>query len=92
MPECAYLVGYVDDIMAIIMARNVEQTKRKVIIRTNSWLVGKGLKFSTEKTKLILLPRMCMPLEIGITTCDTTLATRKVVNNRGIRLAPRLTF
>ena len=33
---------------------------------------------ATEKTALLFLTRKCIPLEIDITTCDTTLATRKV--------------
>ena len=41
LTDGAYLVGYADDVAVIIVARNVEEAKRKVnqvIIRTNSWL------------------------------------------------------
>ena len=95
MPDGAYLVGYADDVDAIIVARNVEEAKRKVnqvIIRTKSWFEDKRLKFVTKKTELIFLTRKCIPLEVDITTCDTTLKTRKVVNYLGIRLDPSLTF
>ena len=41
MPDCEHLVGYADDVAAMIVARNIEEAKRKVnqvIIRAKSWL------------------------------------------------------
>ena len=94
-PWDAHLVGYANDVAAINVFRNVEDTERKVnqvIIRKESWLEGKGLKLAMEKTELILLTRKCIPVEINITTCDPDLTTWKVINNLGIRLDRKLTF
>ena len=44
MPDDAHLIRYADDVAAIIVARNVEEAKRKVnqmIIRKKSWLEDK---------------------------------------------------
>ena len=88
MPDGAYVFEYADDVAAIIVVRNIEEAKRKVtqMIRTKSRLEDQGLKLATEKTELIFLTKKCIPLEIDITTCDTTLTTWKVVNYFGIQL------
>ena len=73
MPDGAHLIGYADDVAAIIVARNIEEVKRKVkqvIIRTKSWLENKRLKLATKKMEVILLARKYIPLEIDITKCD----------------------
>ena len=51
-----------------------------MILRTKSWLQDGGLKLAAEKTELILNTRKRMPLENGMTTCDTILTIQKVVN------------
>ena len=68
MLDGAHLIA--DDVAVIIVARNIEDTKRKankVVIRTKSWLEYKGLKLATEIMDLILLVRKCIPLETNIT-------------------------
>ena len=44
MPDGTHLIGYADDIAAIIMAQNVKEAKRNVnqaIVETKSWLEDK---------------------------------------------------
>ena len=81
MPDDAHLIGYSDDIAAIIVARNVEEAKSKVNLE------DKELKLATEKMELIFLTSKCTPLKY-----DTTLTTRKVINYLAIRLDLRLTL
>ena len=41
MPEGTFLVGYADNIAAVITARNTEEAQRKlrrVMLRTKTWL------------------------------------------------------
>ena len=95
MPDETHLIGYADDVAAVIVARNMEEVRRKlnqVMMRTQSWLEDRGLQLATEKTELILLTRQHIPLELDVRVCDTTLRTKKVVSYLGIRLDPRLTF
>ena len=48
MPERTFLVGYGDDIAAVIPAKNTEEASRKlrrVMLRTKIWLNSHGLDF-----------------------------------------------
>ena len=54
MSDGAHLLGYADDVVAIIVAWNAEEAK------TKSWLEDKGLKLAMEKTVLIFLTRKCI--------------------------------
>ncbi|XP_018792198.1 PREDICTED: uncharacterized protein LOC108970924, partial [Bactrocera latifrons] len=56
MPDDCYLVGYADDIAAVITARNTEMA-------TQTWLNSHGLSLAAEKTEVILLTRKHIPLE-----------------------------
>ncbi|GBP00751.1 hypothetical protein EVAR_69681_1 [Eumeta japonica] len=60
MPEGTYLVGYADDIAAVITARNTEDAQRRlrqVMLRTRSWLDSHGLQLAMHKTELLLFTR-----------------------------------
>ena len=61
-------------------------------MKTRLILEDKQFKLAMEKTELIFLTRKCILLEMDISTCDTTLTTRKVISYLGIRLDLRLTF
>ena len=46
MPEDTFLVGYADDIAAVIRGRNTDKVQRRlrqVMMRTKSWLESHGL-------------------------------------------------
>lgn len=95
MPEETYLIGYADDLAAIITAKNIEQARRKLnqtMMRTLSWLEDHGLRLAAEKTEVILLTRRHMPLEIEMQTNEVNLTTSKVVKYLGVRIDSRLSF
>ncbi len=95
MPDDTYLVGYADDIAAIITARDTEDARRKlnqVMIRAQMWLDAKGLKLATEKTELVLLTKKHIPTIVDMRTITETLRTQKVVNYLGVRIDSRLTY
>nr|AMS38369.1 hypothetical protein [Bactrocera tryoni] len=95
MPDESYLIGYADDIAAVITARDTEEARRKlnqVMIRTQAWLDSHNLQLATEKTELLLLTNKHIPLEISMHTTTDILRTKKAVNYLGVRLDPRLTF
>lgn len=95
MPENTFLVGYADDIAAVIQARNTEDAERRlrqVMIRTKSWLHDHGLELATQKTELLLLTRRQIPTVVDMTVDDVTISTKKVVNYLGMRLDSKLTF
>lgn len=95
MPDETHLVGFADDIAALIVARDVPEAQRRlnqVMIRTMSWMESRGLKLATEKTELILLTRRHIPLEIDMRVCDSVIKTKKVVNYLGVRFDSRMSF
>lgn len=95
MPEDTFLVGYADDIAAVIKARNTDDAQRKlrqVMLRTQAWLDQHGLQLATHKTEVLLLTRRHIPLEIEMHIGDTQILTKKVVKYLGIRLDSKLTY
>lgn len=95
MPQDTFLVGYADDIAAVISARDSEEAKRKlrqVMIRTETWLDSHGLQLATQKTEVLLLTRRHIPVEINIDIGDITIQTKRCINYLGVRLDPKLTY
>ena len=67
MPEGTFLVGYRDDIAAVITARNTEEAHRKlrrVMLRTKTWLYSHGLDLAMYKTELLLIIDRRIPLHL----------------------------
>lgn len=95
MPQDTFLVGYADDIAAVIQVRNTEDAQRRlrqVMIRTKSWLDSRGLELATHKTELLLLTRRRIPVEINMQIDEVVIPTKKCINYLGIRLDSKLTF
>lgn len=95
MPDDCYLVGYADDIAAVISARDTDAAARKltqVMIRTQTWLDAHGLKLAAEKTELILLTRKHIPLEVDMRVHSETIKTSRVLKYLGVRLDNKLTY
>lgn len=95
MPQDTFLVGYADDIAAVIKARSMDEAKRKlnqVMIRTRMWLNAHGLQLAAHKTEILLITRKHMPLELDFNVGEVTLTSKRVLNYLGIRLDPKLTF
>lgn len=95
MPEDTFLVGYADDIAAVIKARSTDGAQRKlrqVMIRTKNWLDSHGLQLAMHKTELLLLTRRHIPIEIDMHVGDLIIPTKTSTKYLGIRLDPKLTY
>ena len=95
MPDDTFLVGYADDIAAVITARNTEEAQRKltqVMIRTQMWLNSHGLQLATQKTELLLLTRRHINVEMEMRVSNEVIKTQKAVKYLGITLDPKLTY
>ncbi|KAH8342698.1 hypothetical protein KR059_003696, partial [Drosophila kikkawai] len=82
IPEDTTIVGYADDIVAVITARNTEYAQRKltqVMIRVKRWLNSHDLKLADEKTELLLATRRRIPLEIDMRVGENVIRTQKVM-------------
>lgn len=95
MPADTFLVGYADDIAAVIKARDTNEAQmklRQVMIRTRTWLKDHGLELATQKTELLLLTRCHIPLEVDMQVDDVTMKTQRSIKYLGVRLDSKLTY
>lgn len=95
MPPEAYLVGYADDIAAVIPGRDMEEVERKlnqVMIRTKAWLDSRGLNLATEKTELMIITRRHIPLSVEMRVLTKNITTQNSIKYLGLRLDSRLNF
>lgn len=95
MPPGTFLVGYADDIAAVIKARDTEEAEiriRQVMVRTSAWLREHGLQLATHKTEIVLLTRRHIPREIDIRIQDGTIKTQQSIKYLGVRLDSKLTY
>lgn len=95
MPVDSYLVGYADDIAAVITARNMEEAQSKLnqaMLRTKSWLDSHNLKLATEKTELLIITGKHIPLEVDMRVLSGTITTSRSIKYLGLKLDSRLNF
>ncbi|XP_037929314.1 uncharacterized protein LOC119663784, partial [Teleopsis dalmanni] len=95
MPDNVHLVGFADDVAAVITARNVTEAQlrlNQVMLRTMEWMDDRGLKLATEKTELIILTKQQIPLEIEMRVWNSTIKTSKEMKYLGIQLDSRMSF
>ena len=83
MPEETVLVGYADDIAALIAARNVEMSQLKLnqVMRVvNTWMADHGLSLALSKTEIVILTKKridtIVPLRVGNEVVQTTRAAK----------------
>lgn len=95
MPDGTFLVGYADDIAAVITARDTEGAERKlrqVMLRARDWLDSHGLQLAMQKTELLLLTRKNIPVEVDMRIDDILVKTKRSIKYLGIRLDTKLTY
>lgn len=95
MPDDTFLVGYADDIAAVITARDTEDAKRRlnqVMRRVHKWMEDHGLSLAMEKTEIVLLTRRQIPTMIELQVGQEVLNTKEAVKYLGVRIDTKLTF
>uniref|UniRef100_A0A0A9Z5Y1 Reverse transcriptase domain-containing protein n=1 Tax=Lygus hesperus TaxID=30085 RepID=A0A0A9Z5Y1_LYGHE len=95
MPEGVFLVGYADDIVAVIRARTLEllqlklnQTMRRVI----RWMESRSLSLATQKTEIVLLTRKRIDRVIPMRVDEHTIMTSNAIRYLGVMLDGKLSF
>ena len=95
MPTDCFLVGYADDVAAVIQARTIElaQVKLDVIMRRiTRWMDEHGLTLATSKTEVVLFTRKRIPTIIPIQVGGTEVWTKPAAKYLGIMLDTKITF
>ena len=83
-----FLVGYADDIEAVITARNTEEVQRKlsrVILRTQTWLDSHGLDLAINKTELLLITGLHITFHVDMSIGNKIIRSKSSVRYLGIR-------
>ncbi|KAJ8975986.1 hypothetical protein NQ317_016232 [Molorchus minor] len=95
VPRNTFLVGYADDIAAVVVARDIEEAQNglnQVMRRAGAWLEDHGLSLAREKTELLLLTKQRIPAAIPFQVEDEEMEVKAVVKYLGVRLDTKLTF
>ncbi|XP_043469603.1 uncharacterized protein LOC122503210 [Leptopilina heterotoma] len=94
-PEDTFLVGYADDIAALITAKSTESAQRKLnqlMKRLLPWMQEHGFSLAMQKTEIVVLTgkriRLKIPFEVGMEIGTS----KRVVKHLGINLDSRLSF
>lgn len=95
IPGNTSLLGYADDLGAMIATRTTEEAQIKlnqVMRRVNNWMESHGLELAEAKTEIVLLttkriPRI-IPIQVGAEIIETKMAAKYL----GIMLDTKLNF
>lgn len=95
MPQDSILVGYADDVAAVIVARDIDLAQLKlnqVMRRLTEWMSDHKLVLAEHKTEIVMLTRKrintLVPMQVGQTIINTSRSTKYL----GVTLDTKLTF
>nr|CAI5840355.1 unnamed protein product [Callosobruchus analis] len=90
IPKWAELIGYADDIAAVIRARNPAEAKGRVelvVTLIHDWLKAHGLQLAISKTEIVVLTRQRrFPEPLWVSLNDTTVEA-KCARTAALRMA-----
>ena len=95
MPDESLLVGYADDVAALIAARNVDQANLKlglVMARVNAWMAAHGLSLAISKTEIVVLTKKRIPTVFPVQIGDVQLETKPAAKYLGVMIDNKLSF
>ena len=95
MPVDTSLVGYADDVAAIIASRDLEGAQMKlnqVMRRVSQWMVDHGLSLAVQKTEIVVLTTRRMDTIVPIQVGNETIQTKAAVRHLGIMLDTKLIY
>ena len=95
MPDGCFLIGYADDVAALITARDVEAAQLRlgqVMYRVRHWILDHRLELAMAKTEVVLLTKNRIPHLFSVQVGHVTAHTKAAVKYLGVMLDTRLTF
>lgn len=95
MPEETRLVGYADDVMALIAARDVTQAQLKLnrVMRTiNNWMARHGLSLALSKTEIVILTKKRIQTIIPMRVGEAAVETKPAAKYLGMMIDSKMNF
>lgn len=95
MPDESFLVGYADDVAAVVSARNVNQAEIKLdrIMRSVlAWMTKHGLTLALNKTEIVVLTKKRISTPIPIRIVQEVIPSKPAVKYLGIMIDKNISF
>lgn len=95
MPEETRLVGYADDVAALIAARTVEQAQLKlgqVMRRVDRWMAAHGLTLALSKTEVVVLTKKRIPTILPVRVGEEIVVSKPAAKYLGVMIDSKLSF
>ena len=95
MPDGTFLVGYADDIVAVITGRNVEIAQmllNQVMRRIRSWMNDHGLDLALAKTEIVLITKKHIPVIRHMQVEAASVETKTSIKYLGMKIDSKLAF
>ncbi|CAB0007882.1 unnamed protein product [Nesidiocoris tenuis] len=95
MPEEVTLVGYADDVAAVILGRTLESAQIKlerVMRRVGEWMSDHGLSLALQKTEVVIITRKRIQTLLPVRVDSTELQTSEAVRYLGVMVDTKLKF
>ncbi|BES90458.1 Reverse transcriptase (RNA-dependent DNA polymerase) [Nesidiocoris tenuis] len=95
MPEDVFLVGYADDLAAVVVDLTLEGLQMKlnqVMRRVHDWMDSHALSLAVQKTEVVLLTRKHVEKRFPVQVIDQVVSSSPAVKYLGVVLDCRLNF
>ena len=95
MPEDTFTVGYADDLVLVITARDVKTAEEKLNLAmhgVNYWMEDHGLQLAAAKTEIVLFTRKHIETIIPICIGEDRILAKENLKYLGVLLDTKLTF
>lgn len=95
MPDGTFLVGYADDVAAVITARSIELAQlrlNQVMRRVSGWMDDHRLQLALEKTEIVILTRRRIPTCVPFAVGTSEVASTRSAKYLGVTIDSGMTF
>ena len=86
MPEETCLVGYADDVAALVTAQSVDLAHHKlnrVMRNVSGWMAMHGVSLALNKTEVVILTKKRIPTILPLLVGDVIIETKPVAKYLG---------